>query len=206
MDLNLQGKNAFVAGSTQGIGKASAVALAKMGARVTLLARNETRLKHVLEELDTSAGQAHDYILVDFSEPDTLREKIDTYLSNTPQAIHILINNTGGPPGGPIANAEIEEFKSAIDMHLVCNHILVQGLMEGMRKEGFGRIVNVISTSVKQPINGLGVSNTVRGAVANWSKTLANELGQYGITVNNVLPGFTKTARLEQIVESRAQK
>ncbi|WP_299460742.1 SDR family oxidoreductase [uncultured Microscilla sp.] len=206
MDLNLQGKNAFVAGSTQGIGKASAIALAQLGARVTLLARNETRLKHVLEELDTSAGQVHDYILVDFSEPDSLREKIDAYLSDTPQAIHILINNTGGPPGGPIANAEIEEFKSAIDMHLVCNHILVQGLMEGMRKEGFGRIVNVISTSVKQPINGLGVSNTVRGAVANWSKTLANELGQYGITVNNVLPGFTKTARLEQIVENRAQK
>lgn len=206
MDLNLQGKNAFVAGSTQGIGRAAAVALSKMGARVTLLARNEIRLKHVLEELDTSAGQAHDYILADFSQPETLHEKIDHYLSEQPQAIHILINNTGGPPGGPIANAEIEEFKAAFDMHLVCNHILVQALMEGMRKAEFGRIINVISTSVKQPINGLGVSNTIRGAVANWAKTMANELGPHGITVNNVLPGFTKTARLQQIVENRAQK
>jgi len=206
MDLNLQGKNAFVAGSTQGIGRAAAIALSKMGARITLLARNEIRLKHVLEELDTSAGQAHDYILADFSQPDTLHEKIDNYLSDTPQAIHVLINNTGGPPGGPIANAEVEEFKAAFDMHLVCNHVLVQALMEGMRKEGFGRIINVISTSVKQPINGLGVSNTIRGAVANWSKTMANELGPFGITVNNVLPGFTKTARLQQIVENRAQK
>lgn len=206
MDLDLQGKNAFVAGSTQGIGRASAVALSKMGARVTLLARNEIRLKHVLEGLDTSFGQKHDYILVDFLQPEALQENIDRYLQEYPQAVHILVNNTGGPPGGPVANAEIEEFKSAFDMHLICNHVLVQGLMEGMRKEGFGRIINVISTSVKQPINGLGVSNTIRGAVANWAKTMANELGPHGITVNNVLPGFTKTGRLQQIVESRAQK
>lgn len=119
MDLDLQGKNAFVAGSTQGIGRASAVALSKMGARVTLLARNEIRLKHVLEGLDTSFGQKHDYILVDFLQPEALQENIDRYLQEYPQAVHILVNNTGGPPGGPVANAEIEEFKSAFDMHFV---------------------------------------------------------------------------------------
>ena len=205
MDLNLSGKNALVCGSTQGIGKATALELAQMGASVTLVARNEERLKAALADLDNSQGQAHDYICADFSQPQALESKLNDYLTNG-KTFHILINNTGGPAGGPIAKAGIDEFRSAFEMHLICNHILVSAVKEGMQAAGYGRIVNVISTSVKQPLNGLGVSNTIRGAVANWSKTMANELGQYGITVNNVLPGATNTVRLQSIIENKAKK
>jgi len=118
----------------------------------------------------------------------------------------ILINNTGGPPGGLAFDANTDEFLSAFTNHLICNQVLAQALVPGMKKKSYGRIVNVISTSVKQPLNGLGVSNTIRGAVANWAKTLANELGQFGITVNNVLPGATNTVRLESILKSKAEK
>ncbi|BDS10480.1 SDR family oxidoreductase [Aureispira anguillae] len=205
MDLNLTGKNALVCGSTQGIGKAAALELAQMGASVTLVARNEERLQEALTDLDRSKGQQHDYLCADFSSPETLATKLGAYLAND-KTIHILINNTGGPPGGPIAVAGIDQFRAAFEMHLICNHILVTAVKEGMQKAGYGRIINVISTSVKQPLNGLGVSNTIRGAVANWAKTMANELGIHGITVNNVLPGATNTVRLQSIIENKAQK
>jgi 3-oxoacyl-[acyl-carrier protein] reductase len=119
---------------------------------------------------------------------------------------HVLVNNTGGPAGGPIFSAEIEEFERAFTQHLKCNHLLVQAVVPFMKTQCFGRIVNIISTSVKQPLDGLGVSNTVRGAVASWSKTLANELGQFGITVNNVLPGATGTERLSEIIKNKAHR
>lgn len=118
--------------------------------------------------------------------------------------MHILVNNTGGPAGGTIMAAKEEEFLQAFNAHLICNHILVQALVPGMQEANFGRIINIISTSVKQPIPGLGVSNTIRAAVANWSKTLAGELGKYGITVNNVLPGFTKTVRADYVIKKKA--
>lgn len=201
--MELQGKHAVVCGSTQGIGLASAKIMADRGAKVTLVARNEDKLKSALSELGRPNGQHHDYLVADFSNPDQLKEVISAFVSNGAQP-DILINNTGGPKGGPIKDADTSEFIAAFNQHLICNHILVQGLYPGMIKNGGGRIINVISTSVKQPLNNLGVSNTVRGAVANWSKTLANELGGFNITVNNVLPGATNTGRLQSIAEVKA--
>jgi len=184
MNLNLTNKNALVCGSTQGIGKAAALQLAEMGASLTLVARNEERLKAALTDLDTSKGQKHDYLCADFSDPAILESNLKAYLAND-KTIHILINNTGGPAGGPIEKAGIHEFRAAFEMHLICNHILATAVKEGMQ---------------------MGVSNTIRGAVANWAKTMANELGAHGITVNNVLPGATNTVRLQSIIENKAKK
>lgn len=206
MDLNLTGKRAFVCGSTQGIGKAVALELATMGASVTLLARNKESLEASLQELSTAAGQQHDYLCADFSNPEQLKHELDAYLKSHPAPVHILVNNTGGPQGGPIVTAKTDEFLSTFNNHLICNHILVQALVDGMKQAGYGRIVNIISTSVKQPLKGLGVSNTIRGAVANWAKTLSLELGAFGITVNNVLPGATNTARLVNLNKAKSEK
>ncbi len=206
MDINLKDKKAFVCGSTQGIGRAAAIELANLGASIVLLARNEDALKQVKNELDESQNQKHDYIVADFSKPDELKNKVAAYLKKNNQPVHILINNTGGPPAGKAIDAQPQEFINAFQNHLLCNQILVQALIAGMKTEKYGRIINVISTSVKQPIPNLGVSNTIRGAVANWAKTLAGELGEFGITVNNVLPGFTKTQRLQAIIENKANK
>jgi 3-oxoacyl-[acyl-carrier protein] reductase len=205
MNLDLKGKHALVAGSTQGIGKASAIELAELGADITLIARNEENLKKVMAMLSKSRGQQHDYIVADFSKPDVLKLKVLDYLSQG-KPFHILLNNTGGPPGGQAIDATLDEFKNAFSNHLICNHILAQACVPGMKAEGYGRIINIISTSVKQPLPGLGVSNTIRGAVANWAKTLANELGKFNITVNNVLPGATKTSRLESIINAKSDQ
>ena len=201
MNLEIQHKNALVCGSTQGIGKASAMLLAAEGVNVTLVARNKEKLQSVVKALPNN-NQNHSYIVADFSNPTELKSKIEATKLN----FHILVNNTGGPAGGPIFNAQLEEFENAFTQHLKCNHVLVQALVPYMKTQCFGRIINVISTSVKQPLDGLGVSNTIRGAVASWSKTLANELGQYGITVNNVLPGATGTERLNEIIKNKATK
>jgi len=201
MNLNLKNKNAIVCGSTQGIGEASAIQLAKLGANVTLIARNESKLLDVLNDLDTSKGQTHSFLCIDFSNPDVLKKEVDTLKG----IYHILVNNTGGPAEGPIADAKTTAFEIAFRMHLINNQILVQKVVEGMKKEKYGRIVNIISTSVKAPIPGLGVSNTIRAAVANWAKTLSIELGAYGITVNNVLPGFTNTNRLKSLISKKAE-
>lgn len=205
MNLTLAGKTALVCGSTQGIGKAAAIELANLGANVILMARNEEKLAAAMAELPVAAGQNHSFLVADFSNPDALKQVVTDYIQKG-NCIHILVNNTGGPKGGLIRNAEVSEFYSAFTQHLICNHILVQALFEGMKIAGYGRIINVISTSVKQPLPNLGVSNTIRGAVANWSKTLANELGEFGITVNNVLPGATNTARLQFIASNKASQ
>ena len=202
MNLDLNGKNALVCGSTAGIGKAIAIELSSMGANLILMARNEEKLKSTVSALHQSGEQMHDYVVADFSNVDSVKQAVESIQN----PIHILINNTGGPPGGPITEAKTEEFVSAFSMHLLCNHTLVQGVKQGMIDSGYGRIINIISTSVKIPLNGLGVSNTVRGAVGNWSKTLANELGVHGITVNNVLPGATATERLSSIIENKSKK
>ena len=202
MNLNLTKKNALVCGSTQGIGKASAIALAELGANVTLIARNEKKLKQVLAELPNKY-QNHNYIVADFKNPIGLGQKVSLALK-TIGTFHILVNNTGGPASGPVFSAALNDFENAFTQHLKCNHILTQTVVPGMIESDFGRIINIISTSVKQPLDGLGVSNTIRGAVANWSKTLASELGQYGITVNNVLPGATSTERLSEIINNKS--
>lgn len=202
----MKDKKAFVCGSTQGIGRAAAIELANLGASIVLLARNEESLKQVKDELSAEQNQQHDFIVADFSKPDELKTRVAEYLNANSSPIHILINNTGGPPAGKAIDAKTDEFISAFQTHLICSQILVQALASGMKSEKYGRIINVISTSVKQPIPNLGVSNTIRGAVASWAKTLAGELGEFGITVNNVLPGFTKTQRLESIIENKANK
>ena len=204
MNISLIGKNALVGGSSKGIGKAAAIELAALGANVTLVSRSPEIMSDIVHELDTSQGQDHDFLVADFSNPDDLKKK--AIALSTAKTIHILVNNTGGPKGGMIVNAELDEFLQAMNNHLICNHILSQTFLEGMKKEGYGRIINVISTSVKQPIDGLGVSNTTRGAVANWAKTLATEVAPFGITVNNVLPGSTSTDRLSSIINARAEK
>ncbi|MDG2139034.1 MAG: SDR family oxidoreductase [Flavobacteriales bacterium] len=200
MNLALRNKKAIVCGSTQGIGKAIAEGLAKQGVSLTLIARNESVLADVVGSLDRSLGQEHDYLCVDFSK-DNFSEKLDG-LSET---YDILVNNTGGPAAGPITDADPIDFEGAFKMHLINNQILVKKVVEGMKRNSFGRIINIISTSVKAPIQGLGVSNTIRAAVANWAKTLSLELGGYGITVNNVLPGFTNTNRLKSLIKKKAE-
>jgi 3-oxoacyl-[acyl-carrier protein] reductase len=206
MDLNLKGKRAIVCGSTQGIGKAVALELAQLGASVTLIARNEAALKSTLQELATNAKQTHDFICADFSQVEELKRAVEKRFLNSNEVAHILVNNTGGPQGGPIATAKTDEFIQTFNNHLICNHILVQAVVEGMKSVGYGRIINIISTSVKQPLKGLGVSNTIRGAVANWAKTLSLELGAFGITVNNVLPGATNTVRLVNLNKAKSEK
>ncbi len=204
MNLDLRGKRAVVGGSTQGIGKASAIELALLGATVTLLSRNEQVLKSVLSELPTPSNQIHNYLVADFNDPDQLKSVVQKFTSTN--TVHILVNNTGGPPAGPALDATPEDFIRAFTNHLICNQILVQAVVQGMKQATYGRIIKIISTSVKVPIKGLGVSNTTRGAVANWAKTLSVELAPFGITVNNVLPGTTMTGRLDSIIKSKAEK
>ena len=205
MNINLKSKTAFVCGSTQGIGKAIAIELAELGANIVLLARNRTKLQEIKSELDTSQGQEHHYIKADFSLPNELSVKVEEYLEEY-SSVDILVNNTGGPDAGQAMEANPKAFSTAFSNHVICNQILAQAVVPGMKKAGGGRIINIISTSVKEPIVGLGVSNTIRGAVASWSKTLSNELGEFGITVNNVLPGFTDTGRLQALFDNKAKK
>jgi len=204
MNLSLEGKYAIVCGSTQGIGLAIAEELALLGANCTLIARNEEALKSVIHKLDIALRQEHHYLVADFSKPEELKKIIGEYVQHHP--VHILINNTGGPPAGPIIDATEEAFLNAFNQHLICNHILAKAVIPSMKKAAYGRIINIISTSVKIPLNNLGVSNTTRGAVASWSKTMANELGQYNITVNNILPGYTRTQRLDSLIDAIAKR
>jgi 3-oxoacyl-[acyl-carrier protein] reductase len=204
MNLSLEGKYAIICGSTQGIGLAIAEELALLGANCTLVARNETALKEAIIKLDTQLRQQHGCLVADFSKPDEVKKVIETHVANKP--VHILINNTGGPAAGPIIEATEEAFLNTFNQHLICNHILTKAVVPSMQKEGYGRIINIISTSVKIPLKNLGVSNTIRGAVASWAKSMANELGQYNITVNNVLPGFTSTQRLSTLIENIAKR
>lgn len=203
MQNNLIGKKALVCGSTQGIGLAAAQALAGAGAEVILLGRNEDSL---INALKTLTGTDHKYLLADQANSQGLESSINLYFKVYPSPVHILVNNSGGPNPGPITEAKTEEFLKTFEQHLIANHILAQAVIGGMKDAGYGRIINVISTSVKAPLANLGVSNTIRAAVANWAKTMANELGQFGITVNNVLPGATYTGRLQTIIENKATK
>lgn len=198
MELSLKGKNALICGSSQGIGLASAIELAALGADCTLLARNEENLKKALKQLSNQGK--HNYLLADFTQPEKVSEIVkDSFRGKT---VHILINNSGGPAGGPILEASPAAFIKAINQHLICNQLLAQSVIPGMRKAGYGRIINIISTSVKTPIPNLGISNTTRWAVAAWAKTLAGEVAPYGITVNDVLPGSTLTGRLKFLFET----
>jgi len=194
---------ALVCGSTQGIGRACAKALAKAGMRVILMARDKEALESTLTSLHSDG---HDTIQADFSKPGEVLQNLKAYRKNNPGNIHILVNNTGGPSSGPLTEARPEAFRRGFEMHVINFQQLVQELLPGMKASGYGRIINIISTSVKTPLTNLGVSNTIRGAVASWGKTLANEIAAYGITVNNVLPGFTETGRLFDLIKKYAEK
>lgn len=203
MDLNLTGKHALVCGGSEGIGRATAHELALLGADVTVLARRADALQAVVTALPLSGAQAHGWIAVDVSATDVLRAQIEALAAG--KSVHILVNNTGGPASGPAYMAAADAFTDAFNRHLIAGQTMVQAVLPGMRAAHWGRVVNIISTSVKEPIANLGVSNTVRGAVASWAKTLSRELAPHGITVNNLLPGYTETGRLEQILKDRAQ-
>ncbi len=203
MDLNLSGRHALVCGASEGIGRAAAHELALLGASVTVLARRAPVLAEVAAALPIVApGQSHDWHAADLADHAALRAGVEARLARAP--VHILVNNTGGPPGGRAIDAGAEAYLEAFQRHLLANQLLAQAVVPGMREAGWGRIVNVVSTSVKEPIANLGVSNTIRGAVAAWAKTLSRELGAGGITVNNELPGYTRTGRLQQILADRS--
>lgn len=204
MNLDLKGKTAWVCGSTQGIGKATAIELALLGAHVTLLARNEEKLKEVVAELPRKENQTHGYLTIDFSQISLIKSIVDKHLAKFPD-VHILINNTGGPASGGILEADVSQFTEAFQSQVIAAQLLTQAVVPGMKAASFGRIINITSVGMKEPIVGLGVSNTVRAAMGNWGKSMANELGKFGITVNNVLPGYTTTARLEKINQTRAE-
>lgn len=205
MDLNLSGKTALVCGASQGIGLACAQALAELGASITLFARDPKRLETALASLANTGAQNHQFIVADFSNPEDVAQSAGEWLS-AQGACHILVNNTGGPAPGSVSTAQLDDFQAAFAQHLLNNQQLAQLLLPGMKEAAFGRIINIISTSVKQPIPNLGVSNTIRGAVANWAKTLATEVAAKGITVNNVLPGATATGRMDQIIKNKSTK
>ncbi len=204
LSLDLTGKTALIGGSTQGIGLALAQELASLGARCVLISRNEEKLKQAIATLDNKAGQKHAYLIADYANTEQVREAVAGFVKDN--VVHILVNNSGGPAGGPVTKAKPEEFLQAFQQHLICNHIITTLVTDGMKQEKYGRIINIISTSVKIPLKDLGVSNTIRGAVASWAKTMANELGQFGITVNNVLPGATSTERLMTIINNKSTK
>ena len=202
MTLPLETRHALVCGGSEGIGRASAAALAELGATVTLLARRVDALTAAVATLPAPCGQAHSTLAADMSDTNALRETIATLAEARP--VHILVNNSAGPPGSPAHAAAVDAYAAVFRQHLLAAQVCVQAVLPGMRAARWGRVVNVISTSVKEPIANLGVSNTIRGAVAAWAKTLATELGPDGITVNNVLPGYTRTQRLDQILAERA--
>lgn len=202
MNLSLAGKTAWVGGASAGIGRAAAIELAALGARVILVARTEKKLQEVLALLDTTQGQEHQYLCIDYTQREDLQRTATKLAEQT--TIHILVNNTGGPPAGPIIAAQESQFLDAFQQHLLCNQLLAQTFLPGMQTAGYGRIINIISTSVKEPLDNLGVSNTIRWAVASWAKTWANEAGPHKVTVNNVLPGYTSTGRLDEIIQKRA--
>jgi 3-oxoacyl-[acyl-carrier protein] reductase len=204
MELSLKGKTALICGATQGIGLATARELAALGAECILMARNKEAMEAIIPELAAEHLQDHNYLVADFTDSQQVEEVIKAFTEK--QTIHILVNNTGGPAAGPIIEAEVSDFTKAFGQHLVNNHILVQACITGMIAAGYGRIINIISTSVKAPLRNLGVSNTIRLSVAAWAKTLATELAQYGITVNNILPGSTNTARLQSLITTTARK
>lgn len=200
--MSLAGKTALVCGSSQGIGLAIAKELAELGASCILMARNKQSLHEALTELPVKDSAKHGIAIADFSKPESVDETVKKLLGT--ESISILINNTGGPAPGPILNAAVADFEAAFRQHIVVNQLLAQALIPGMKKLQYGRIVNIISTSVKVPLPNLGVSNTIRAAVASWAKTLSNEVGGDRITVNNVLPGYTSTARLDQLTATMA--
>lgn len=196
----LQGKKVLVCGASQGIGRAVAKVLAESGARVFALARRAEELDSLVQDLALlNPLENHLAIACDMANLSQLESKLSPHLG-----FDILIHNLAGPKAGSLIEAEIAELQAALNIHLSSAHKIMQMNFPYMKKQNWGRLINIVSTSVKIPIANLGVSNTVRGAMANWSKTMANELGPFGITVNNILPGYTRTPRFESLKKNTA--
>lgn len=204
MNFDFTQKRALVCGASQGIGEATVHTLAQGGAEVLLLARSAEKLSQIISQLPAKHGQKHQALAVDLTNSSQLKESLNSILDRGP--ISILVNNAGGPKSGPLLDAPEEEFLQGFQAHIMAANLLAKALVPKMKEQGFGRIINIISTSVKAPIPNLGVSNTIRGAMASWSKSLSNELAPFGITVNNVLPGYTETPRLEALAQAAATK
>lgn len=203
MNLSLTDKTAVISGGSRGIGFATARELALLGANCILLARNREHLEAAVNDLDTTNGQRHFFYPVDVGDNAALQQTARAIAAE--HKVDILVNNSGGPAGGPLLSAEEEAFVHTFKQHIIAAHTLAQEFIPGMKERGYGRIIQVISTSVKTPLHNLGVSNTIRAAMAGWSKTLANEVAHWGITVNNILPGATLTERLGGLIDKQAQ-
>jgi 3-oxoacyl-[acyl-carrier protein] reductase len=202
--MSLSGRHALVCGASAGIGRAAAVALASLGARVTALARSEDRLRALIPELEAAgAGQARG-LVADLEDRPALESSVQDLLAEV-GSVHILVNNAGGPPSGPLLEASEADLLRYFGIHVLSFHLLVRLALPGMAAAGFGRIVNVASTSVREPIPNLGVGNTIRGALAGWAKSLSRELPP-GVTINNVLPGYIGTERLASLKQALSQR
>jgi 3-oxoacyl-[acyl-carrier protein] reductase len=201
--MTLSGYRALVCGASRGIGRAAAMALANDGAQIVLLARDPAGLEKAKESLPRP--DSHEIVPADLSDPTATRATVSQWAASS-APVHILINNAGGPPPGPVLAAQPGELQAAFATHVLSSQALVQILVPGMKAANYGRIINIISTSVREPIRNLGVSNTIRAAMAGWSKTLSRELAPHGITVNNILPGSTLTDRHRSLVEARAKQ
>jgi 3-oxoacyl-[acyl-carrier protein] reductase len=201
MNIDLNGKRALVCGASQGIGEAIAHQFAIMGADIILLARSHDKLEKIRSELP---GARHEILALDLKD----RVKLDVEIKRLQKTgpIEILVNNAGGPKAGSLLEASDKDFLDGFENHILAASFLVNSLLSGMREKKYGRIINIISTSVKAPIPNLGVSNTIRAAMANWAKTLATELAPFGVTVNNVLPGYTSTPRLDALAKAAADR
>ena len=203
MVINLKGRKALVGGSSKGLGKAIALQLAECGASVTLMARNETMLKQVISELPFSNGQEHDYLVLDFMDFNSFREKTAAYFSGN--AIDILVNNTNGPSPGTALDKTIEEYQQAFDLLFKTACHLTLSALPGMKEKRFGRIINVSSMTVREPIANLVLSNSMRSALVSWSKSLSREVAAYGITANSILTGYFDTERLNETNKQEAE-